>query len=303
MTRASKVPGGDLLKAAYRSSQPKPWSGFKPSARSLADITIDVDKDASLDIVALGQSRLRRDGVVVLCNLLRPEDVEQASADARETKRRTLELINPVQPDGETEDTIWQVGTSRFKSFQQLATAPKPVLHFRNPGEGYDGGMFEVYNFDQLAQLWGLQGVQKLIADERLTMADRIVSGLHNWNRGLYNLYQNDAVTMPRGLHIDCLVSSYKMLVYLSDCTKLSNGPYCFVPGSHRRDLLLKAGFVNVANGGTNTDFPELTDVSIPIVGRAGTVIISAQFGVHGGQPQDEQGTRSVLVKNYTTLN
>jgi ectoine hydroxylase-related dioxygenase (phytanoyl-CoA dioxygenase family) len=101
-------------------------------------------------------------------------------------------------------------------------------------------------------------------------------------------------------IHTDTLGEYYNMFTYLSDVQSVGDGPFTYVPGSHlRRDLLTKGAFFLGVGGRHPKEYPELRDRAVPILGRAGTVIIANHRGVHGAHPQHPGGTRAMLVINF----
>ena len=297
--KVGKTPAGRVIRPLYKGMTP--LGRFVASASSVDELAVDARGATGVRLTAEAGAILSRHGIVVIRNLLAPADVAAARRDAVALKAKVAPLFASGAGFGETDAFAWQKGRTRYRTFRALADAPKPVCYLRSADDDvYDVGMFEVFNIDRLARDLPMPGFASLLGDPSMDVAEAILSRCHRWDRTITNLYQNDAVTAPRGLHIDCLAPSYKTFVYLSDCLSLGEGPYRFVPGSHaRRDLLVAGGFVNAARGGTETDFPELGAFSLPMLGEAGTVIISAQFGIHGGQPQSPSGSRSMLVRNY----
>ena len=78
------------------------------------------------------------------------------------------------------------------------------------------------------------------------------------------------------------------------------DGPYAYVPGSHRRpDLLKREARLNSLNGRPETNSYAFEGREVSFLVEKGTVIISCQSGVHRGMPQREGASRTVLVGNY----
>jgi ectoine hydroxylase-related dioxygenase (phytanoyl-CoA dioxygenase family) len=101
-------------------------------------------------------------------------------------------------------------------------------------------------------------------------------------------------------IHTDTLGEYYNMFTYLSDVQTLGDGPFTYVPGSHlRRDLLTKGAFFLGVGGKHPKEYPELRDRAVPMLGRAGTVIIANHRGVHGAHPQRQGGYRAMLIINF----
>lgn len=79
-----------------------------------------------------------------------------------------------------------------------------------------------------------------------------------------------------------------KVFIYLND-VEIGNGPFCYVPGSHRRPWLpspRKAGLVYKNE--------------VKLKGRAGSVIFADTLGLHKGL-KPEIGKRILLTLNFTS--
>jgi hypothetical protein len=103
-----------------------------------------------------------------------------------------------------------------------------------------------------------------------------------------------------RGFHIDSSSPpNYKAFIYLNDVRELGDGPYTVVPGSHR-DRLKKV--INRMNN-VWRDLPR-TDMRLgytdaqaqPILGNAGTLILSCQHLAHKGWQHHDRQRRYVVI-------
>ena len=113
------------------------------------------------------------------------------------------------------------------------------------------------------------------------------------------NLLHNSSVTNTRGLHVDNLDGNYKAFLYLGD-VRAEDGPYAYVPGSHRRtDLLRREARLNSLLGHSETDSHAFEDLALSFPVPKGTLIVSCQSGVHRGLPQMPGASRNVLVANF----
>lgn len=65
------------------------------------------------------------------------------------------------------------------------------------------------------------------------------------------------------------------------------------------RDLLTKGAFFHSVVGQHPKEYPELRDRAVPMLGRAGSVIIANHRGVHGAHPQHQGGYRAMLIINF----
>ena len=123
----------------------------------------------------------------------------------------------------------------------------------------------------------------------------------HNRQRGICH------PTCKR-FHVDDYSNaSYKVFVLLTRISALGDGPYCYVPGSHKWSrALLDANRALVAR--LPPSFADHNDVFLvagkPVVcmGEPGDVVISNQSGAHRGFPQSESGLRALAVYHYTRV-
>jgi hypothetical protein len=161
---------------------------------------------------------------------------------------------------------------------------------------GYDAGMIDIFHVDRavpvLATLPGREDLAAIVSQA----AGRSFGAHH------VNAYVNRGVDRPRPLHADSYRGQYKAFLYLTDVTRPADGPYRFVPGSHRPGLVHRTArrLVNRLRGHPITDalLAELHPAASLFAPR-GTLIISDQSGIHGGHPQSADGLRILVV---TTL-
>jgi hypothetical protein len=248
--------------------------------------------------VASAAEILRRHGVVVLHHAVAPDL-------ARAAKREVDGLIGELVPSsdatwGELGELLWQIDGAKLASHAAMANAGRPVANMRKrERDAPDGGMIDIFAVDMSARARGMQSLLECCA--RLAGVREIVAANAPVARRRFNLYRNDSVTVTRGLHIDSLAPNYKAFLYLSDVRDSGDGPYAYVPGTHRRaDLVRRQMFVNTMLGRPVTNIYGFDDLAVEFLGPAGTVIIGNQSGVHRGRPQREGACRTVLLDNYS---
>lgn len=301
LRRAAATRLGAPFRGAFASLDPADaWRGFAPSARSAKAFTLRCDPAGDVEkLVEAAAALLRTHGVVVILGLI--------SAEAADNARREIDGLvqrlragqcNDDVPDGVVDGLRWQTDLGTDPDF---FADEHPIVNFRarKPG-AIDGGMLNIYRMDQVAQSHGLEGLTAILRSPGYAEMQAIVEKLFGVATRHIQLFRNDSVTVTRALHTDTLDCFYNGFVYLDDVLDEGDGPYSYVPGSHRReDLLYKASFVNDVRRRRNKEFPELAGAAVPLLGPKGTVIISCQRGVHGGVPQRAGGSRTMLVANF----
>jgi hypothetical protein len=104
-----------------------------------------------------------------------------------------------------------------------------------------------------------------------------------------------------RFYHVDGFAREFKSFMYLDD-VDTGNGPFTYIPGTHRSHLRrLRKQLVGNREGSPTSfhadDIKGALDREVQITGSAGTLILADVRGLHRGSPQRD-GSRSVLV-NY----
>ncbi len=242
---------------------------------------------------------LRRHGVVVIRDFFDRESALALGAKLRDRTLRAKESIAQV-PFHEAADYFAQTDLCNFRTYQEIAAASKPVLNVRSKRQGVpDGGFVDFFSIDRLFQ--GDRDFLRCRSELRGPAVTKLLRRVTSLPTRQMNLYVNQGVEQPRGLHIDRVSKSYKCFLYLSDVASLEAGPYTYVPGSQRGAAFKWLNKVHntVRGRGQPTDIPLSTALSTPILGEAGTLIVSCQSGIHGGAPQAHGFERLVLVDNY----
>ncbi len=222
---------------------------------------------------------------------------------ARRAGNEVLSLIGRAKShlghSGHYEDEVMlaQADGGRLQGYHAMAKFGKPVLNMRRRTKGkQDGGMIDIFGFERLLSRYEACG-------ECYARLGELIDGnsLRGAKRQQLNVYCNESVVCTRGLHIDSLSDSYKIFLYLTDVITPEDGPFLYVPGSHKNREAV-AGIMrrnrryrNV----TSTDMHVHRDAALKLYGVAGTVLIACQRGIHGGLPQAEGSSRVVMVDNY----
>lgn len=266
--------------------------GFEPAAVAAEDLALDTcDLPKAHDL-------LRRHGVVVLQDFVAPALADAALREAEAVATRIAEASDCSDPHGEVDGLPWQVGGSLFCDHTAVLMHKQPIANMRSRDRATpNGGVIDIFFIEQVARARGwlaldtcCTGMQKVAA---------LVAAVSDARPAQINLLHNNSVTSTRGLHVDNLNGSYKAFLYLGD-VRAEDGPYAYVPGSHRRtDLLRREARLNSLLGHTETDSHAFDGMALSFPARKGTLIVSCQSGVHRGMPQKPGASRSVLVANF----
>lgn len=266
------------------------------------DFTVDPAHPPLSDLQIEAAARaLMRFGIVVLRDYFSSALIDEARKEADELAQRINAAIAVPSNSGEIGNMPWQVGYTKLHSYGEIASQDRPIANLRSRERGtVNGGLIDVYAVEKVAQEMDLSALSRcceLLASQSIA---RILGLVSSRQLAHFNLLRNDSVTMTRRLHVDNLHEFYKVFLYISDVRELGDGPYAYVPGTHRRlDLLRREARLNCLGGRQECDSFAFEGFEQPIFGPGGTVIISCQSGVHRGLPQHEGASRTVLVSNY----
>lgn len=165
--------------------------------------------------------------------------------------------------------------------------------------DGQDKGMIDAYNVDLLFAS-AAEYRDFVLGSEIPSLLEEATGTPMSFSN--MNVYINRDVTSTRGLHVDSYgINQFKFFTYLTDVESLAKGPYCYGLASHRMTGLRELNLlINQSLG------HEITDINliprsdlVPILGKAGTSILSNQSAAHGGYPQAPGGFRMLAVMNF----
>lgn len=266
------------------------------TARRAADFTLHDPSDT-----AGAALMLARHGIVSLPGLI---DAELAGRARREADLFTARLRHAMAGGadaGVVENIFWQVGGARFPNYRALAAHRQPVANLvGRDGAVPNGGIIDIFRVDQAARRNGWDALSACCEKLAAPPVADIVATVSPRRPDQFHLLRNDSIAATRGLHWDNLDSCYKAFLYLSPVTEPDDGAYAFVPGSHTRlDLIRREARLNSLAGRREQDSFAFAGREVPVLGAAGTVIISCQNGIHRGLPQRPGATRTMLVCNY----
>jgi hypothetical protein len=241
---------------------------------------------------------LRRYGVVVLRNFIAHALADAARREAEAVATRIAEASDSSAVHGEVDGMPWQVGGSLFRDHTAMLEQKQSIANMRSRDRDTpNGGVIDIFFIAEAARTKRWVALDTCCA--ALRKAAPLVSAVADARPAQINLLHNSSVTSTRGLHVDNLDGSYKAFLYLGD-VRTDDGPYAYVPGSHRRaDLLRREARLNSLLGYVETDSHAFEDLALSFPVPKGTLIVSCQSGVHRGLPQQPDASRSVLVANF----
>ena len=258
-------------------------------------------KDISLDNLNSKKNKecakhlLKENGIVVVPNFLDAETVN-SMYNANNSLLKEISEIEEMS-DGyyEDEHIIVQSSDLRINGYLALSNHKKTIANIR---QGQDLGMIDIFNVDKSKHHQDIE-IGNIVRKKK--NLNQLVFGIErNMELSNINLYHNDSITKTRGFHMDDLSNTHKAFIYLTDVDELSNGPYCYVKGTHKPGPYREA---NLAIGNKSVKFTESPYAPIssivPILAKKGSLVISDQTGIHRGMPQKENFKRTVLVARY----
>jgi len=192
------------------------------------------------------------------------------------------------------ESVLVNVGECRaIRGYRRMVASPKAIISVR---QDEDEGMLDVFHPEKLLDSLTdtvIQALQESLVRSLLEQAFHERFHVH-----VRNLYLNSGVTSTRGLHTDGGGVKAKAFLYLTDVPTLAEGPFCYVPGSHRRPWLRWLNrLANKRQGRRRDDCAHLLGHQVlPVFCQAGDLVIAMQQGIHRGHPQAPGAERAVLL-------
>lgn len=186
------------------------------------------------------------------------------------------------------------------EKYQSMAQSELPVVSLRG---GVDAGMADIFHGERLFPDLGdlvLGGVDYREIEDLLGSATGKSFRFSN-----FNLYVNDSVTSTRGWHVDSYGGrQYKAFMYLTDVPDLEHGPYCYVVDSPTEPGFEEANLAMSRVAGLKpTDIAIFRrSKAIPLLAKAGQIVVSNQSGAHRGYPQASGAFRCIAALNFREL-
>lgn len=248
---------------------------------------------------------LQRQGIIRLSQVAGAADIEALNIRINQV----LDQVESYRASGIAEhpisDAYLNVPENRaISGYKQLVNADRSVINLRfarpDGRSGSDAGMVDIFHPEKLSS--ELNQLTSSVLQAEVIQNLLWTSCLSPVKIKCRNLYINNGVEDTRGFHCDGRALKFKAFLFLSDVRDLGEGPYCYVKGSHHDGApWLRTSAFNQANGIDICEFTQLGgSEALPMMARAGDMVISSQAGAHRGHPQHPEGKRRVLVAMYS---
>ena len=191
----------------------------------------------------------------------------------------------------------------RIKGYENFMDVEQAVINHRvkrlDGRSGSDAGMVDIFHPERLSD--AMARAVTACLHERLISRLLLAASLMPMRVKCRNLYLNRGVIDTRGYHCDGRSRKFKSFVFLTDVRDLGDGPYCYVPATHRDRLSWRRNRqFNEAHGLNRHEYSQLQGLdALPLLAYAGDMVISSQRGAHRGHPQHPNARRAVLVNMY----
>ena len=243
---------------------------------------------------------LRRQGVLVVRQAVTPQALEAINAELNQL----LLQLDAGQTKQLASNAILNLPNKRrIKGYENFVDAEQAVINHRvkrpDGRSGSDAGMVDIFHPERLSE--AMANAVTSCLHERLISRLLLAAAWLPMRVKCRNLYVNRGVQDTRGYHCDGRSQKFKSFVFLTDVRNLSDGPYCYVPATHRdRRSWKRSRQFNEANGLNPHEYSQLQGLdALPLLAKAGDMVISSQRGAHRGHPQHPNAGRTVLVNMY----
>lgn len=235
-------------------------------------------------------------GIVIVPDFLARDVIDKTANVINEFEVELKKFLDSGDTILETKSILFQLGAEKLKGYSALSNYPKTVVFVR---QGQDEGMVDVFNIDYAFN--ELKTELRKCYDES-DILNVISSDTESLKFKNLNFYINRQVASTRGFHADSYERQLKAFIYLTDCLTLDDGPYTYVKESHK-DSPYRAANKFISETLPNKTECPLVDHQkiIPVLGKAGSLVISDQSGFHRGFPQSQGHSRVVSVMNVTS--
>lgn len=209
------------------------------------------------------------------------EDIANLKSESKNREWRGAKVVHPEDQN---------------LGYTSMALGGTPIITIRG---GSDLGMIDIFHPEKL-----FPKLELLVSAISASSIDKEISSVSETDMALQNvnLYINQDVEQTRGFHVDSWgVNQFKAFVYLTDVNELEDGPYTYVLGSSKdRELEVLNKKMNRSVGAKSTDFGLFSPSKVmPVLAKAGSLVVSNQTGAHGGWPQKKGHSRCVLTLNF----
>lgn len=280
---------GYLAKIAHKHC------GYSKPDISLDDLKTPAEVEIAADV-------LSRYGVVCIPNFVSASILDNFN-DVLEKVLSDVSFNQKLYPEkehGEVKNIAWQRNTAIAKSFNQLVDYPIPIINIRG-GSGNDTGMIDFFNLNKVPEFKTNTSFTTLFNSLSKGFVAQTVARVSPYRFSSMQMYKNSSVTDTRDFHIDNMLGTHKAFLYLSDVNCADDGPYCYVPSSHRIPYLhrLELRLTDKSNNMKRDIRSGKFLRHIKFLAPRGTLIISNQTGIHRGFPQRCGHVRKALVSSF----
>ena len=176
---------------------------------------------------------LRRQGVLLVRQAVTPQALEAINAELNQL----LLQLDAGQTKQLASNAILNLPNKRrIKGYENFVDAEQAVINHRvkrpDGRSGSDAGMVDIFHPERLSE--AMANAVASCLHERLISRLLLAAAWLPMRVKCRNLYVNRGVQDTRGYHCDGQSQKFKSFVFLTDVRDLSDGPYCYVPATHR---------------------------------------------------------------------
>lgn len=266
-------------------------TSYEELERRVLDVSVqDVDTEQGIE---LATEVLKENGIVVVPRYLPSQVLSELNSDV---DCLVDEYVGASASEVFEDDyVLFQKGSGKVGGYANLAKYPKTIMQVR---EGQDQGMIDIFNVNyRFPTSFGV--LKNMLSADNVVRVIRGQGG--RVHVGNLNCYINRGIGRTRGFHVDSYQRRLKAFVYLTDVESLDCGPYTYVRASHSSCCFRAINKAISEKLPYPTETPIVPqDSVIPILAKAGSLVISDQAGFHRGFPQAQGCSRKVAVMNFT---
>jgi hypothetical protein len=262
----------------------------------LSDLCVDYSDVTHEQIAEI----IRRYGVVCILNMIAPEELLFLAHSIENLCQHIMQRSKETnRKSGSIRNGVWQKEPVLASNMQAFCDYPKPIINIRG-NTGLDTGMFDIFHIDNMNG-FDTPEFKQCLALFGNPLIKAAIANNSSYRFSTQQVYRNLSVTDTRGFHIDNLVHTFKSFLYLTDVNSLQDGPYSYIPGSHKLPYIHRLELRLTEKMGANARDIWSSKYLTPVNFTApmGSLILSDQTGIHRGLPQVDGALRIALVGNY----
>lgn len=264
----------------------------------IADFKVEFNGDYKII-----NKKLKKYGICVIKNFQPDSDLKNSAMEINSYIKLQLDKLgddNYIK----LSDVLIQKNHYLLKDYLELCNYELPVLNIRGRKNDLENNVYEDYGFIDLFHINKINFTNKTKSIINFAnKIENIFTSKRNIKKRTSNLYYSNEVKLIRGLHIDGPTEEYKIFMYMTSVKSKEDGAFKYVPGSHKKFLLMIINiFINKFKA-IPISITESTlcneNNAINILGEPGDVIITDQRGIHGGNSQGKLKKRLMLMNSY----